>query len=60
MSTKPIIALNADFRPASTEHIALSWLTSGYYDQISGAKTTKSPGGIPMIVPPLAEVDDLR
>ena len=60
MSTKPIIALNADFRPASTEHIALSWLTSGYYDQVSGAKTTKSPGGIPMIVPPLAEDDDLR
>jgi putative glutamine amidotransferase len=60
MSTKPIIALNADFRPASPEHIALTWLQSGYYDRISGAKTKKSPGGIPMILPPLAEEDDLR
>ena len=60
MNSKPIIAVNADFRPASAEHIALTWLPSGYFDQISGAKTTKSPGGIPMIVPPLAEEDDLR
>ena len=60
MNTKPMIAVNADFRAASAEHIALTWITSGYYDQISGAKTAKSPGGIPMIVPPLAEEDDLR
>ena len=60
MNTKPIIALNADFRAASSEHIALTWITSGYYDQISGGKTAKSPGGIPMIVPPLADDDDLR
>lgn len=60
MSTKPIIALNADFRPASAEHVALTWLTSGHYDQVSGAKTSKSPGGIPFIIPPLAEDEDLE
>ena len=60
MSSKPVIGVNADFRPASNEHIALSWIQSGYYDQVSGAKTAKSPGGIPMIIPPLADDDDLR
>ncbi len=57
---KPIIGINADFRPASQEHIALTWLCSGYYDQVSGAKTEKSPGGIPMIIPPLTEEEDLQ
>ena len=44
MSTKPIIGINADFRPASNEHIALTWIQTGYYDQVTGAKTDKSPG----------------
>ncbi len=60
MSTKPIIAMNADFRPASAEHVALTWITSGYYDQVIGAKTSKSPGGIPLVIPPLTEDDDLE
>ncbi len=57
---KPFIGINADFRPASNEHIALSWITSGYYDQINSAKTAKSPGGIPMIIPPLPDDKDLK
>ena len=60
MSSKPVIGINADFRPASSEHIALTWIQSGYYDQVTGAKTAKSPGGIPMVIPPLADDDDLR
>ncbi len=60
MSTKPIIGINADFRPASNEHIALTWIQTGYYDQITGAKTDKSPGGIPLIIPPLADDKDLQ
>lgn len=59
MSSKPVIGLNADFRPASNEHIALTWLQTGYYDRINGARTAKSPGGIPLIIPPLAEEEDL-
>ena len=60
MNTKPIIGINADFRPASNEHIALTWIQTGYYDQITGAKTDKSPGGIPLIIPPLADDKDLQ
>ena len=60
MKTKPIIGINADFRPASSEHIALTWIQTGYHDQITGAKTDKSPGGIPLIIPPLADDKDLQ
>ncbi|MCA9025882.1 MAG: gamma-glutamyl-gamma-aminobutyrate hydrolase family protein [Planctomycetaceae bacterium] len=54
MSTKPVIGLNADFRPERNESIPLSWINSGYYDCISAS------GGIPLIMPPFAEDDDLR
>lgn len=53
MSTKPIIAINGDYRPERKDAIALSWFNSGYYDSISAA------GGVPMLIPPLAEDDDL-
>lgn len=54
MSTKPIIAVNADFRPAKKDNGAFTWIDSGYYDAITGA------GGIPMVIPPLAEDDELQ
>ena len=54
MSSKPIIAMNADFRPAKKDSIPFSWINTGYYDCVAAA------GGVPVIVPPLAEEADLR
>lgn len=54
MNDKPIIAVNADFRAAKSETFAFSWMHNGYYDSISQS------GGIPMMLPPLDENDDLR
>lgn len=55
MPTKPIIAINADFRASRKEGPALSYLAAGYYDKISAA------GGIPIILPPVdCESDILR
>ncbi|MEZ5940501.1 MAG: gamma-glutamyl-gamma-aminobutyrate hydrolase family protein [Planctomycetaceae bacterium] len=52
MSDKPIIAINADFRPAKP--VSFSWLPTGYYDSVTNA------GGIPLMLPPIADDDDLR
>jgi putative glutamine amidotransferase len=54
MSTKPIIALNADYRPARKESGAFTWIDSGYFDSITAS------GGIPLVIPPLADDDELR
>lgn len=54
MSSKPIIGLNCDFRPARKEAIALSWINTGYYDTVTAG------GGIPLIAPPYADDNDLR
>jgi len=54
MNSKPIIAINADFRPQKQDSFPFSWIHSGYYDSVIGA------GGIPMLLPPLADDDDLR
>jgi putative glutamine amidotransferase len=54
MSTKPIVGINADFRPSKNDSIPLSWINMGYYDSVTAA------GGVPMIIPPLAEDDDLK
>lgn len=51
---KPVVAINADFRPAKKESVPFSWIHAGYYDNVSAA------GAIPFLVPPLAEDDDLR
>ena len=53
MSWKPVIGLNADFRYVNNDAPAYSFLAAGYYDGILKA------GGIPLIVPPLDERDDL-
>ncbi len=54
MKTKPVIGLNSDFRPERKDSIPLTWINAGYYDCVT------SSGGIPLIVPPLADDGDLR
>lgn len=51
--SKPLVALNADFRGAKKDAPAFSYICSGYYDAIVKA------GGIPLILPPLSDEDDL-
>jgi putative glutamine amidotransferase len=50
---KPLIGLNADFRSARKDSPALSYISAGYFDAIAAA------GGIPVIIPPLSNADDL-
>ena len=54
MSSKPIIGMNCDFRPARKDAIALSWINTGYYDTVTAG------GAIPLIAPPYADDNDLR
>src|SRR5262245_40134469 len=53
MNPKPIIGLNLDFRAAKKDSPAFAFITAGYFDAV-----TKS-GGVPMLVPPLENDDDL-
>jgi putative glutamine amidotransferase len=52
--SKPIIGLNADFRPEKKDGFPFTWVHSGYYDSVTQS------GGIPVVIPPLASDDDLR
>lgn len=54
MNRKPLIGLNADYRSAKKDSPAFSYLCAGYYDSIAAT------GGIPVIVPPLENADDLN
>jgi len=54
MRTKPLIALNADYRSAKKDSPAFSYVGAGYYDAILKA------GGVPVILPPYAEEEDLE
>ena len=54
MTCKPLIGLNADFRPAKKDSQAYSFIWSGYYDSILAT------GGIPVIVPPVEDEHDLN
>ncbi len=49
MTSKPVIGLNADFRAATKDAPAFSYVAAGYYDAISKA------GGAPIIVPPVGD-----
>lgn len=51
--SKPLIGLNADYRTASKDAPAFSYVSAGYFDAI-----VKS-GGIPIILPPVADETDL-
>jgi len=53
MNFKPLIGLNADFRSPRKDSPAYSFICAGYFDSVARA------GGIPLIVPPLEEVEDL-
>ncbi len=50
---KPLIGINGDFRPAKKDAGALSWFNTGYYDSVTAS------GGIPMLIPPLANDADM-
>ena len=52
--SKPIIGLNADYLNAAGDKPAFTFVASGYYDAISKV------GGIPVVIPPLGEDDDLE
>ncbi len=54
MSKKPVIGLNADYRPAKQDSFPFTWIHSGYYDCISKA------GGLPIVIPPLDHDEDLE
>ncbi len=54
MLSKPLIGLNADYKATKGNQPAFSVVTAGYYDNIIRA------GGIPVIVPPLANEDDIN
>ena len=56
MQKKPTIGVNGEFRAERKDGIALSWYNTGYYDCITDA----APGGIPLLIPPLADDDDLK
>lgn len=53
MSTKPLIGLNTDYRAARKDAPAFSFICAGYADALVKA------GGIPVLLPPLADADDL-
>jgi putative glutamine amidotransferase len=52
--SKPVIAINGDFRPSRKDGCALSWFNTGYYDSITAA------GGLPFLIPPYASDADLK
>lgn len=51
---KPIIGINADFRSATHNQPAFSYVAAGYYDAIANA------GGIPVLMAPLQDDDSMR
>ena len=54
-SQKPLIGINTDFRPATKkDSYPFSWIHAGYYDSVIAS------GGIPVVLPPIGEEDDLR
>lgn len=52
--SKPVIGLNADYRAAAVETPAFSYVGANYYDSIIEA------GAIPLLIPPINDVDDLH
>lgn len=53
MPRKPLIGLNADYRPSRKEGPALSYVPAGYYNALEAS------GAIPVILPPLTDRADL-
>lgn len=53
MSRKPLIGLNAEYKAAKKDAPAFTYISAGYYDAIVAS------GGVPVIIPPLLEEEDL-
>ena len=51
--TKPLIGVNADYRPAHGDSPAFSYIASGYYDSILDV------GGVPVVIPPYKTEEDI-
>ncbi len=51
---KPIIGINADFANATGDRPSFTYVASGYYDAIGKV------GGIPLIIPPLDNDEDIE
>ena len=51
---KPVVGLNGEFRGVRKDVPSLSWINTGYYDSVTLG------GGVPMVLPPLEDDDDLR
>ena len=54
MHQKPLIGLNADYRPAKSDSPAYSFIAAGYYSRLITA------GAVPVVVPPLQTRDDIH
>ncbi len=52
--SKPVIGITGDYRAPRKDTTALSWFNTGYYDSVTAA------GGLPTLIPPLADDKDLR
>ncbi|MEK6233171.1 MAG: gamma-glutamyl-gamma-aminobutyrate hydrolase family protein [Planctomycetales bacterium] len=54
MHSKPVIALNSDYRSARPDSPALTYLYAGYCDSVVKA------GGVPLIIPPMEDQQDVE
>ena len=54
MGSKPLIGLNADFRGATKDSPAFSYLCAGYADSLMRA------GAVPLVIPPMTDEADLE
>ena len=54
MTSKPLIGINADYRSANRSTPAYAYVSAGYFDAI------KAAGGIPVVIPPLNDVESVR
>ncbi|MGI9456943.1 MAG: gamma-glutamyl-gamma-aminobutyrate hydrolase family protein [Aeoliella sp.] len=54
MMSKPVIGMNADFRAATGDTPAYSYVGAGYFEAILKA------GAIPLVIPPLDDADDIE
>jgi len=54
MLSKPVIGLNANFRNATHDRPAFSFISAGYFEAVLNA------GGIPVVLPPFSEPDAIQ
>ena len=53
MDSKPLIAINSDFRANSKDTTSFSFLANGYYDAVTAA------GATAIVLPPVTNRQDL-